>query len=69
MKEINNKLMRSNINAFQSDLQQINEQFDKERRTLKKDIERLTDKVNILANENNNYKAKVQLIKDLESSK
>ena len=68
-KEINNKLMRSNINAFQSDLQQINEQFDKERRTLKKDIERLTDKVNILANENNNYKAKVQLIKDLESSK
>ena len=53
-KVINNKLMRRNINAFESDLQ-INEQFDKERRTLKYDIERLTNKVKILANENNNY--------------
>lgn len=65
-KEINSKISKMNITSLND---QNNEQFDKEKLLLKKEIEKMTEKVNLLSYEKSNYKAKVQIKNENDSSK
>jgi hypothetical protein len=68
-KEIISKKMKINSSSFANDLNVLNENYEKEKTSLKKEIDRLNDKVNLISSENANLKMKSQNVKDCEISK
>jgi len=67
-KEFLAKNKKINSSAFANDLNILNENYEKEKTSLKKEIDRLNDKVNLISSENANLKMKSQNIKECETS-